>query len=47
MATPTTGGVEVFTKTITLRNGKVLHAAQVGLTCFRFIAKEKKPRQKK
>lgn len=40
------GLIEVFTKTITLRNGKVLHASSVGLTCFRFLAKERKTDKK-
>ncbi len=45
MAIPPKKGVEVFTTTITLRNGKVLHAWQVGKKCFRFIVKDKKPKR--
>ena len=39
------GKIEVFTKTITLKNGKVLHASDVGKNCFRFFVKEKKPKK--
>jgi hypothetical protein len=36
------GYEEVFTKKITLRNGRVLLASEVGLTVFHFWAKPKK-----
>ena len=35
-------GKVIFTKTIRLRNGKIIHAAAFGLQAFRIIVKVKK-----
>lgn len=41
-STSADNGKVIFTKTIRLRNGKIIHAAAFGLQAFRIIVKERK-----